>query len=102
MLAGPRSDVELEIENLRGFLAVVEHSHLGTAATSLGIPPSTLTRRVQRLEADLGCLQAPRLELALVWHPVNEAIIRPFATALTRTTGGLTRPAASPTSRSAI
>ncbi|MEQ7125793.1 LysR family transcriptional regulator [Actinopolymorpha sp. B11F2] len=45
----------MEIENLRGFVAVVEHGHLGMAATSLRIPQSTLTRRIQRLEAELDC-----------------------------------------------
>ena len=45
----------MDIENLRCFLAVVEHGHFGTAATRLDVPQSTLTRRIQRLESELGC-----------------------------------------------
>lgn len=45
----------MDVENLRGFLAVVEHGQVGSAATSLGISQPALTRRVQRLEAELGC-----------------------------------------------
>lgn len=44
----------MNVEDVRGFLAVVEHGRVGAAADDLGISQSALTRRVQRVEASLG------------------------------------------------
>lgn len=44
----------MDVESLRAFLAVVEEGHFGVAAARLRLPQPTLSRRIQRLETDLG------------------------------------------------
>lgn len=44
----------MDIIALTAFLAVVRHRHFGHAAAELGVSISAVTKRVQRLEADLG------------------------------------------------
>lgn len=44
----------MDIIAVTAFLAVVRHRHFGHAATELGVSISAVTKRVQRLEADLG------------------------------------------------
>ena len=44
----------MNVEDIRGFLAVVDYGRVGSAADELGISQSALTRRVQRVEASLG------------------------------------------------
>ncbi len=44
----------MNVEDIRGFLAVVDYGRVGAAADELGISQSALTRRVQRVEASLG------------------------------------------------
>ena len=44
----------MNVEDVRGFLAVVDQGRVGAAADELGISQSALTRRVQRVEASLG------------------------------------------------
>ena len=46
--------MNLDLPSIRAFLAIVEHRHYGQAATELGITVSAVTKRIQRLEADLG------------------------------------------------
>ena len=41
----------MNVEDVRGFLAVVDQGRVGAAADELGISQSALTRRVQRVEA---------------------------------------------------
>ena len=41
----------MNVEDIRGFLAVVDYGRVGAAADELGISQSALTRRVQRVEA---------------------------------------------------
>ena len=40
----------MNVEDVRGFLAVVDHGRVGAAADELGISQSALTRRVQRVK----------------------------------------------------
>jgi DNA-binding transcriptional LysR family regulator len=44
----------MDVESLRAFLTVVEEGHFGAAADRLRLPQPTLSRRIQRLETDLG------------------------------------------------
>lgn len=44
----------MDIVELTAFLAVVRHRHFGHAAAELGVSISAVTKRVQRLEAELG------------------------------------------------
>ena len=44
----------METEDLESFLAVASGLSFSRAAERLGLPRSTLSRRVHRLEADLG------------------------------------------------
>lgn len=44
----------MNVEDVRGFLAVVDQGRVGAASDELGISQSALTRRVQRVEASLG------------------------------------------------
>lgn len=41
-------------EDLETFLAVIDHGGIGAGARALGVPKSTVSRRVERLEAALG------------------------------------------------
>lgn len=43
------------LDDLALFIAIVEAGSLNQAARRLGLPTSTLTRRLQRLEQELGC-----------------------------------------------
>ena len=44
----------MDLIGLASFLAVVRHRHFGHAAAELGVSISAVTKRVQRLEAELG------------------------------------------------
>jgi DNA-binding transcriptional LysR family regulator len=44
----------VDIENVRAFLAVVDDGHFGAAADRLQVPQPTLSRRIQRLENEVG------------------------------------------------
>jgi DNA-binding transcriptional LysR family regulator len=46
--------MNFDLVTVRAFLAVVERRHFGRAAEDLGVSVSTVTKRIQRLEADLG------------------------------------------------
>ena len=51
--AGP---VDLDLAQLRAFVAVVDHAHFGRAAQSLSLSQQALSKRIARLEAALGPL----------------------------------------------
>lgn len=46
--------IDLDLQALRAFLAVIEHRHFGRAADELAISVSAVTKRIQRLEASVG------------------------------------------------
>jgi hypothetical protein len=49
-------DVDLDLAQVRAFVAVVDHAHFGRAAVSLTLSQQALSKRVARLEAALGPL----------------------------------------------
>ncbi len=55
----------MNFEDLRGIVAVTEHGHVGAAADALGISQSALTRRIQRIERELGATLFDRAGRAL-------------------------------------
>jgi DNA-binding transcriptional LysR family regulator len=48
--------VDLDLGQVRAFVAVVDHGHFGRAAESLALSQQALSKRVARLERELGCL----------------------------------------------
>jgi DNA-binding transcriptional LysR family regulator len=55
---GTLAQVDLDLAQVRAFVAVVEHGHFGRAARTLALSQQALSKRVARLEAQL----APLLE----------------------------------------
>jgi DNA-binding transcriptional LysR family regulator len=51
-----RGVVDLDLAQVRAFVAVVEHRHFGRAAESLNLTQQALSKRVARLEQRLGRL----------------------------------------------
>ena len=49
-------DVDLDLAQVRAFVAVVDHGHFGRAAASLDLTQQALSKRVARLEAGVGRL----------------------------------------------
>jgi DNA-binding transcriptional LysR family regulator len=49
-----RNKAVIELEDLRSFVEVVESGGLNRAAARLGVSKSILSRRITRLEAELG------------------------------------------------
>jgi DNA-binding transcriptional LysR family regulator len=60
----------MDLEELRGFLAVVETGSFLSAATTLGVPRGTLRRRIDTLEARVG---VPLLERSARGVTITEA-----------------------------
>jgi DNA-binding transcriptional LysR family regulator len=52
----PWDDVDLDLAQVRAFVAVVDHGHFGRAAESLNLTQQALSKRVARLERELGPL----------------------------------------------
>lgn len=44
----------MNLEDVRGVVAVADHGLVGAAADALGLSQSALTRRVQRIESAVG------------------------------------------------
>lgn len=62
-------------EDLRVFAAVVEHDGLSGAARALGLPKSTLSRRLARLEAQVGVPLFARNHHRLLLSPVGRGLL---------------------------
>jgi DNA-binding transcriptional LysR family regulator len=50
------NSVELDLAQIRAFIAVVDHQHFGEAAQALWLSQQAVSKRVARLEAMLGPL----------------------------------------------
>ena len=48
--------MDLDLAQVRAFVAVVDHQHFGRAASSLSLSQQALSKRVARLEAQVGLL----------------------------------------------
>ena len=70
------SESRLEPELLRTFLAVVRHSNLTRAAADLFVTQSAVTRRIGRLERDLGVPVFERLGKTLHLTHAGESLAR--------------------------
>ncbi|MCD0505159.1 LysR family transcriptional regulator [Bordetella petrii] len=80
------------LDDLALFIAIVDDGSLQAAARRLNLPAATLTRRLQKLEARLGCQLLLRSARSL--KPTAEGRqyyeqCRPLLTALQQTTAGL-------------
>jgi LysR family transcriptional regulator AphB len=77
------------LDDLALFVSIVDEGSLQAAARRVGLPPATLTRRLQRLEADLGCQLLLRSARSL--RPTPEGVLyyeqcRPLLVALRQAT----------------
>lgn len=63
----------MELPHLREFLALADELHFGRAAEKLGLPQSSLSRRMQQLEAMLGVALIDRSNKAIALTPAGEA-----------------------------
>lgn len=80
------------LDDLALFVSIVDHGSLQAAARHANLPPATLTRRLQKLEAMLGCQLLLRSARSL--KPTPEGLqyyeqCRPLLTALAQTTATL-------------
>ncbi|WP_077523967.1 LysR family transcriptional regulator [Metapseudomonas resinovorans] len=80
------------LDDLAFFVAIVEAGSLSAAAQQAGMPASTLTRRLQKLERSLGCRLLHRsarrmLPIAEGWQYYEQC--RPLVQALLQTTARL-------------
>ncbi|VEH41214.1 Hca operon transcriptional activator [Kocuria rosea] len=53
--SGAVADIDLDLECVASFLALCEDGHFGHAATRLHLTSPALTKRIQRLERQIGC-----------------------------------------------
>lgn len=67
---GSESGTAPRTEDLETLLAVVDHGGLGAAARALGVPKSTVSRRLDRLEATIGVQLVARSRQAV--QPTDE------------------------------
>lgn len=68
--AGSENGTAPRTEDLETLLAVVDHGGLGAAARALGVPKSTVSRRLDRLEAMIGVQLVARSRQAV--RPTDE------------------------------
>lgn len=79
-------------DDLALFVSIVEHGSLQAAARHANLPPATLTRRLQKLEAEPGCQLLLRSARSLKPTPEGQLYYeqcRPLLTALAQTTATL-------------
>lgn len=62
----------LSLDDMRVFLAITEHGHITTAAEELGIAQPTVTRKLQKIEQELGATLFERRGRTLVMNTRGE------------------------------
>ena len=80
------------LDDLALFVSIVDHGSLQAAARHADLPPATLTRRLQKLEATLGCQLLLRSARSLKPTPEGQQYYeqcRPLLIALAQTTATL-------------
>jgi DNA-binding transcriptional LysR family regulator len=73
---------ELEVRQLRYFVAVAEELHFGRAAERLGMAQPPLSRAIRELERQLGVLLLRRTTRQVTLTPAGESLLRDARTAL--------------------
>jgi DNA-binding transcriptional LysR family regulator len=73
---------ELEVRQLRYFVAVAEELHFGRAAERLGMTQPPLSRAIRELERQLGVLLLKRTTRQVTLTPAGEVLLRDARTAL--------------------
>lgn len=73
---------ELEVRQLRYFVAVAEELHFGRAAERLGMAQPPLSRAIRELERQLGVLLLKRTTRQVTLTPAGEVLLRDARTAL--------------------
>src|SRR5689334_21385519 len=82
---------DLEVRQLRYFVAVAEELHFGRAATRLGMAQPPLSRAVRDLERRLGVQLLERTTRQVALTPVGEVFLRDARTALDAVTAAAER-----------
>src|SRR4051812_45491856 len=73
---------DLEVRQLRYFVAVAEELHFGRAAERLGMAQPPLSRAIRELERQLGVLLLKRTTRQVTLTPAGEVLLRDARTAL--------------------
>jgi DNA-binding transcriptional LysR family regulator len=82
---------DLEVRQLRYFVAVAEELHFGRAAQRLGMAQPPLSRAIRDLERHLGVRLLERTTRQVALTPVGEAFLRDARTALDAVTAAASR-----------
>jgi len=83
------NDAEYSLDDLLWFLRVARAGSLSSAATQLGVPKSTLSRRLSRIESSMGIALVHRNSRAFVLTDVGQQLVQQ-ATPLLQQLGQLT------------
>src|SRR4030088_1457931 len=76
--APPQDSHNLErinVDGLRTFLAVAQHGHLGHAAEALGAEQSTVSRKIARLEEEVGVALFERIRRSIRLTPAGNRLV---------------------------
>jgi len=93
------NDAEYSLDDLLWFLRVARAGSLSSAATQLGVPKSTLSRRLARMETSMGVALVHRNSRAFVLTDIGQRLVQqaaPLIQQLGQMTDGLRADAAAP------
>src|SRR5216684_4159856 len=65
----------INVDGLRTFLAVARHGHLGHAAEALGAEQSTVSRKIARLEEEVGVALFERVRRSIRLTPAGSRFV---------------------------
>src|SRR5437879_13283160 len=65
----------INVDGLRTFLAVAQHGHLGHAAEALGAEQSTVSRKLARLEEEVGVALFERVRRSIRLTPAGNRFV---------------------------